>query len=133
MKSKFVFINMATSNVAAAREFYDKLGFGINEDYSSDQGVFIVLGDNVQLILSTEAFLQQLGEQREFADASKVTEASLAISVGSREEVDQLVEAAINAGGKQVGGTPQKEETGPYARAFTDLDGHKIDVNHMPA
>jgi len=83
MLSKFVIINLATKNVAAAREFYSKIGFEINEMFSTDQNVFVVLAENVQLILGAEAFFKQLGEPREFADATKVTEASLAISVGS--------------------------------------------------
>lgn len=127
----FVFINMPTKDVAAAREFYTKLGFAINADYSTDYNVFVILSDKVQLILSTEEFLRQNGESREFADATKVTEASVAISVGSREEVDKLFDAAVAAGGKPFGKTVEEAEIGLYARAFSDLDGHKIDINYM--
>lgn len=132
MISKFVFINMATKNVAAAREFYTELGFDINTMYSTEQNVFIIIAQNVQLILGSESFFKQLGEQREFADASKITEASVAISVSSREEVDELFDKAIAAGGKQFGDIVEEKEIGLYARAFSDLDGHKIDINYMP-
>jgi predicted lactoylglutathione lyase len=132
MIGRFVFINMATKNVAAAREFYSKLGFEINKMYSTEQNVFIVIAENVQLILGEEGFFKQIGEQREFADATKVTEASVAVSVNSREEVDELFNAAIAAGGKQFGNIVEEKEIGLYARAFSDLDGHKIDINYMP-
>ena len=132
MISKFIHINMTTKNVAAAREFYSDLGFAVNKDYSTEQNVFIALAENVNLILATEDFLKQLGETRDFVDAAKATEASLAISMNSREEVDKLFEAAIAAGGKQAGDTVEEKEIGLYARAFFDLDGHKIDINHMP-
>lgn len=129
--AKFVFINLPTKNVAAAREFYTKLGFEINKDYSSEENVFVVIGENVQLILGDEAFLRQHGEQREFADASKVTEVSIAISADSREDVDKLIDAAVAAGGQQAGETIEEAEIGLYARAFFDRDGHKINVNYL--
>jgi predicted lactoylglutathione lyase len=131
MTGKMVFINLSTKNVAAAREFYSKLGFEINTTYSSDENVFVVINDTVQLILAEEAFLHRLGEHREFADATKVTEVSVAISMSSREEVDQLYNAAIAAGAKPYGDS-EEEEIGLYARAFADPDGHKIDANFMP-
>ncbi len=131
MTSKFVFINLTTTDVAAAREFYTHLGFDINKDFSSDQNVFVILSENVQLILCHEDFLRQLGEKREFADATKVTEGSVALAMASREEVDALYSAAIAAGAKPAGDKEEKE-IGLYARAFFDLDGHKIDLNHMP-
>ena len=130
MTGSFVFINLVTKNVAAAREFYTKLGFDINKDYSTDENVFVVIADKVQLILAHESFLRQHGESREFADATKATEGSIAISVDRRETVDQLFERAIAAGGKDAG-TVEEKEFGLYARAFYDLDGHKIDINHM--
>lgn len=130
MKAKFVFINLSTKDVGAAREFYTQLGFDINTDFSSEENVFVILSENVQLILCQEDFLRRLGEKREFADATKVTEGSVAISVASREEVDRLYNAAIAAGAKPAGDQEEKE-VGLYARAFFDLDGHKIDINHM--
>jgi predicted lactoylglutathione lyase len=96
MSGTYVFINMATSNVAAAREFYSNVGFEINEMFSTAENVFIILSDNVQLILGAPEFFMQLGEQRPFVDAT------------------------------------EEKEIGLYARAFFDLDSHKIVINYMP-
>lgn len=126
----FVFINLPTKNVAAAREFYSGIGYEINKEFSTDENVFVVITDKVQLILLSESFLRKQGEKREIADATKVTEVSVAISVESREKVDTLVDAALAAGGKDAG-TVEEKDFGLYARAFFDLDGHKIDINHM--
>jgi predicted lactoylglutathione lyase len=133
MTGTFVFINMATDDVTAAREFYTKLGFEINEMFSSDQNVFIIIAENVQLILGRKEFFKQLGEQREFTDTANSTEASVAISAHSREEVDEVFNNAIAAGAKSVGDPVEEKEIGLYARAFFDLDGHKIDINYMPS
>jgi|GEM_PF-1726870 len=131
MRVKFTFINLSSKNVAAARDFYTKIGFAINPDFSSEENVFVILNENTQLILCHEDFLRRLGEKREFADATKVTEGSVAISLASREEVDALYDAAIAAGAKPAGDQEEKE-IGLYARAFFDMDGHKIDANYMP-
>ena len=48
--------------------------------------------------------------------------------MSSRKEVDEIYSKAIAAGGKQFGDTVEEAEIGLYARAFTDLDGHKIDL-----
>lgn len=129
--AKFVFINLPTKNVTAAREFYSKLGFEINEAYSSEQNVFVVINESVQLIIAAEDFLKQQGETREFADTTKITEASVAIMVDSRQEVDKLFDAAIAAGGKQAGEVVEEAAINLYARGFTDLDGHRFTINHM--
>jgi predicted lactoylglutathione lyase len=133
MTGTFVFINMATDDVAAAREFYTKLGFEINEMFSNDQNIFIIISENVQLILGQKEYFKQLGEKREFTDTATSTEASVAISAHSREEVDQVFDKAIAAGGTSVSDPVEEKEIGLYARAFFDLDGHKIDINYMPS
>lgn len=132
MIGQFVFINMATKDVAAARKFYNKLGFDINEMLSTDQNVFVVIAENVQLILGTPGFFKQLGEQREYANTTMLTEVSVAIAAHSREEVDEIFDRAIAAGGTSFGDATEEKEIGLYAHGFFDLDGHKIDINYMP-
>src|SRR4051812_46438758 len=132
MTGTFVFINMATGDVAAARDFYSKVGFQINEMFSTADNVFIILSDNVQLILGKADFFKQLGVQRPFVDATQQTEASVAVSAHSREEVDEVFNKAIAAGATSFGDAVEEKEIGLYARAFFDLDGHKIDINYMP-
>ncbi len=128
--NKSVFINMATKDVAAARDFYSKLGFKVNEEYSNDQNVFVVVNDNVQLILADTVFFQQ-NQQREIADTTKVAEVGIAIEVSSREEVDKIVNVAVAAGGKLAGETIEEAEIGMYSRGLTDLGGHRLDILTM--
>lgn len=71
MIGSYIYINLPTKNVAAAREFYSMLGFEINKDYSTDENVFVAIAENVQLILGDKGFLRKLGETRDFADASR--------------------------------------------------------------
>jgi uncharacterized protein len=65
----------------------------------------------------------------EIADATQSTEVLNCLSASSREEVDAMVRAAVEAGGK-----PWKDtfSQGPmYGGSFQDLDGHVWEVMHM--
>jgi hypothetical protein len=70
------------------------------------------------------------------ADAMKYTEAILALSSDSREEVDKMMNKVFKAGGIE---SSEKQDYGwMYARSFQDLDGHLweldyMDISKMPA
>ena len=81
------------------------------------------------MIVSDEAFVMLLVENRfqdftkkELADARTQTEAILALSAESREQVDELADRAL-----EVGGSPANDPIDMgfmYGRSFQDLDGH---------
>jgi len=119
-------------DVAAAREFYPKMGFGINEQFSNDQNAVVIIDEGNMLMLVAEDFFKQ-NTGRDVADTTKVSEVSLAIQVANREEVDKMFETAIAASGKQAGETVEEAEYGMYSRGVTDLDGHKLDILCMTA
>jgi predicted lactoylglutathione lyase len=64
------------------------------------------------------------------ADAA-THEILLSISMGSREEVDELVDRALAAGGKQTQEPVDMPEI--YGRTFADLDGHLWNIFYMSA
>lgn len=130
--SKSIFINVPVKNTAAAREFYTKTGFSINEAFSDAQNVVVVIDETISLMLVAEDFFKQ-SALRDVADTKTVREATFAIQVASREEVDKIVDAALAAGGKQEGETVEEKEIGMYSRGFSDLDGHKLDILCMSA
>jgi uncharacterized protein len=56
---------------------------------------------------------------------------ALAHNVGSREEVDQVIEQA-RASGATVTREPAETFYGGYAGVFRDLDGHAWEIAHNP-
>jgi len=56
---------------------------------------------------------------------------ALAHNVGSREEVDEIVEQA-RAAGAAVTREPAETFYGGYAGVFRDLDGHAWEIAHNP-
>lgn len=65
----------------------------------------------------------------DIADTSKSREVLLCVSADSRAGVDELVDAALAAGG--VDWMPAQELGFMYGRSFRDLDGHVWEVSWM--
>ncbi len=118
-----VFVNLPVTDVAASRAFYTTLGFSVNEQFSDDSSVSVVVSDTIFLqLLSRERFASFLPEGRRVGDPRQATAAMHALSCESREEVDAMVEKALGAGG----GTwmPAQDHGFMYGSSFTDPDGH---------
>jgi hypothetical protein len=123
-----IFVNLPVKELSASRGFFEALGFSINEEFSDDKAACVVLADNIFVMLLREEFFRTF-VGGEVADASQVTEVLNCLSAGSRQEVDDLVRRAVEAGGK-----PWKDSfsEGPvYGGSFQDLDGHVWEVMHM--
>ena len=126
--SRMIFVNLPVKDLSASRGFFGALGFEFNEQFSDDKAACVVLADNIFVMLLREDFFQTF-INGEIADASQTTEVLNCLSANSREEVDDLVRRAIEAGGK-----PWKDSfsEGPmYGGSFQDLDGHVWEVMHM--
>ncbi len=118
--AKNLFVNLPVKDVAKAKEFVTKLGFSVNPDFSDETGICVVMGENIYtMLLHTEKF--KGFTKKEIPDTSKDSEVIVTFGLESKEEVDQILEKAILAGGKDS----RKEDYGwMYGRAFEDLDGH---------
>jgi predicted lactoylglutathione lyase len=80
-------------------------------------------------MLITEPFFKTFIPNKEIADTAKTKEVLVALSTNSKEEVDELTNKAIAAGGRQF---REPEDHGfMYARSFEDLDGHVWEVIWM--
>lgn len=123
-----VFVNMAVSDVARSRAFFESIGWPVNEDFSDDASACIVIGGTVFAMLHTpERFASYTGKT--IADARTTTETILAVTVDSRTEVDDVVRRALAAGG--LSARASEDHGFVYARSFHDLDGHLWEVLWM--
>lgn len=124
------FIGIPVRDLAQARRFYERLGFPYDPRASNDRIACVVISDDTMVMLNTEPYFKEFTGS-EIADTSTTREVTLGLSADSREQVDDLTERAVAAGGRALGGPV---ELGPmYMRAFLDLDGHRWSVNHFAA
>jgi predicted lactoylglutathione lyase len=114
------YINLPVQDLAATTGFFTALGFTFDARVGDANTSCMVVGNGALVMLHTTAFFEQFTAAA-VADPS-TKEVAVGLSAASREEVDELTERAVAAGGKDAGA----QDTGfLYMRAFLDLDGHR--------
>ena len=125
MKISSIFVNLPVKDLAVTREFWTKLGFTFNPQFSDDKALCLILNDGlIYAMLITHEFYKTF-TNRPIADGS-TTQVLNAVSVGSREEVDLIVKTALENGATRY---REAEDHGlMYYDTFADPDGHQWEV-----
>jgi predicted lactoylglutathione lyase len=135
MASKMIFLNLPVADLGAAKDFYRALGWGINAEFTDENAACVVVDDNICLMLLTKDFYTTFAE-RPIADTGAYSAAAYALALPTREAVDELTDAALEAGGVEETSKHdrrvQEAEVGMYGRTFLDRDGHQWEPFYMP-
>lgn len=127
MKTK-IFVNIPVKELNKSVDFFTKLGFNFNPQFTDENATCMIVGEDIFVMLLVEKFFKSF-TKKEICDTSKSTEAILALSVESREKVDQMIDIAVGAGGSEP---REKQDHGwMYGRSFEDIDGHLWEVFFM--
>lgn len=126
--SRKIFVNLPVRDLPKSMEFFSALGFTFNPQFTDDKAACMIVSDEAFVMLLTEPFFRGF-TKNEPCDTSRNTEALFALSCTSREEVDQLVRKAIDAGGRHAN-DPQ-DHGFMYGWSFYDPDGHHWEVLWM--
>ena len=123
-----VFLNLAVKDLKQSREFFTKLGYTFNEQFSDDTAASLVISDTIYAMLLTYPKFKQF-TSKEIVDSTKSTEVMIALSCDSKDAVNELVDKAIAAG---AGAHRDPMDYGfMYQRSFEDLDGHIWEILWM--
>lgn len=125
---KSIFVNVAVKNLDASIAFFKSLGFTFNAQFTDETGSCMVMSDTIYAMLLTEAKFKVF-TPRNICDTSRDVEVLIALSLESREAVDDMVRKAVAAGGKTYG--EPKDHGFMYQHAFHDLDGHAWEIFYM--
>jgi len=123
-----MFVNLPVKDLKKTIDFFTSVGFTFDERFTDDNATCMVIGPNMYAMLLKESFFGTFTDKH-IVDATKAAEVIIALSVGSREEVDDIVKKALEAGG-----SPSKEAADHgfmYTWSFQDVDGHLWEVFHM--
>lgn len=123
-----IFVNIAVKDLKASMEFFSKLGFEFNPQFSDDNAGCMIISEQAYVMLLVEPFFQTFVDKR-IADSKLTTEGIYALSCDSRAEVDELVAKALAAGGKRV--KEPVDHGFMYGASFYDIDGHHWEVMWM--
>ncbi len=118
---RMIFVNLPVADLGRSVAFYKALGAEQNLQFSDETAAMMSFSDAINVMLLTHDKFRQFTTKR-IADPRESVQALLALSCDSRQEVDEITEHAIAAGGAEV---HDKEDYGwMYSRAFEDPDGH---------
>ena len=123
-----IFVNLAVKDLDKAVEFFTTLGFSFDPRFTDETATCMIVSDEAFVMLLVESKFREF-TKKELADATTQTEAILALSAESREQVDELADKAL-----EVGGSPANDPMDMgvmYGRSFQDLDGHLWEVIWM--
>jgi predicted lactoylglutathione lyase len=123
-----IFVNLPVKDLGKSIDFFTKLGFSFNPQFTDENAGCLVIGEDIYAMLLVEPFFKSF-TKKDIVDATKSTEAILALGVDSRQQVDELVDNALAAGGLPSNDT--SDQGFMYGRSFQDLDGHLWEVLYM--
>ena len=119
--SRMIFVNLPVRDLGKSVEFFTSLGFEFNPQFTDEKATCMVVSEQAFVMLLVESFFQTF-TKKAIADTATHIETLLALSAESREEVDELVEKALAAGGRKA---EEPQDHGyMYGASFEDLDGH---------
>jgi uncharacterized protein len=123
-----IFVNLPVSNLKKSIEFFTKLGFTFNSQFTDETATCMIVAEDIFVMLLTKEKFKTF-TPKEIVDATKSTEVLIGLSAENRERVDELVRKAVAAGGTTYN-EPQ-DHGFMYGHGFQDLDGHIWEVFYL--
>ena len=123
-----LFVNLAVTDLKRSMEFFRQLGFEFNPQFTDDNAACMIVSEEAFVMLLMQRFFKGF-TKREICDTSTHTEALIALSCDSREEVNEIVRKAVSAGGSHA--MDATDHGFMYAWSFYDPDGHHWEVFWM--
>ncbi|MEJ8547001.1 VOC family protein [Brevibacillus borstelensis] len=128
LQAEKTFVNLPVKDLNKSIDFFSKIGFEFNPQFTDEKATCMIINDSTFVMLLVESFFQTF-TKKELADATKTTEVIMALSAQSREQVDEIVNKALEAGGKAA--NDRFDHGFMYGWSFQDLDGHLWEVMYM--
>ena len=123
-----IFVNLPVKDLNRSVEFFTKLGFTFNPQFTDESATCMIISDSIFVMLLVENRFKDF-TQKEIADATKTTEVLVALDASSREEVDDIINKAVAAGASTY---RDPDDYGwMYSNSFADLDGHQWEFAYM--
>ncbi|HKP32157.1 MAG TPA: VOC family protein [Chitinophagaceae bacterium] len=125
-----IFVNVSVRDVTRTIDFFKKLGFSFNMQFTNDKAACMIINENAFFMLLQEEFFRTF-TNKSITDTKKSVEGIFAISADSRARVDEMIRIANENGGSIVG--EPKDHGWMYTHSFEDLDGHIWEVLFIDA
>jgi predicted lactoylglutathione lyase len=123
-----IFVNLAVKDLDRSVAFFTELGFSFDPRFTDETATCMIVSDEAFVMLLVEGRFKDF-TTKDLADPTAETEAILAVSADSRDEVDALAEKALAAGASPA--IDPMDLGFMYSRSFHDPDGHHWELVWM--
>ena len=129
--TKELWINLPVKDLAKSKKFFTKMDFTFNENAGNTAiSACMQVGiKNIVVMLFEENSFKGF-TKNEIVNTQHASEVLFSIDAESRQEVDEMANKALEAGGS-IFGEPSEVQGWMYGCGFADLDGHRWNVLHM--
>jgi len=122
-----IFVNLPVKNLDKSIAFFKHLGFSFNAQFTNEKATSMIISDTIYVMLLTESFFKTF-TSKSISDAHQSTEVINCLSAESADKVNEMVNKAVEAGGKA---TTKQDHGWMYQWGFEDLDGHLWEIAYM--
>lgn len=123
------FINLPVKDLQASINFFTKLGFTFNPQFTDENATCMVINENTFVMLLVETFFSTF-TNKEISNSIKSTEVIISLSASSIEEIKEKIALVLTIGGIQSM-EPIIDSDWMYSSSFQDLDGHIWEFVYM--
>ncbi|MCC9073028.1 glyoxalase/bleomycin resistance/extradiol dioxygenase family protein [Flavobacterium sp. F-65] len=123
-----IFLNLPVKDLKRSMGFFTELGFTFNLNFTDDKAACLEIGENIFAMLLLEEFFKTF-TKKQICNTATTSEILMALSVDSREKVDEIIASVVKAGGTEY--MEAKDYGWMYQKAFLDLDGHHWEIFFM--
>jgi predicted lactoylglutathione lyase len=123
-----IFVNLPVKDLNKAVTFFTKLGYTFNAQFTDENATCMIISEDIFVMLLVEPFFKGF-TKKDIPDAKTNAQSIIALSAESREEVDKLINLALEAGGTAP--MAVQDQGFMYSHGFEDLDGHLWEVMWM--
>jgi predicted lactoylglutathione lyase len=123
-----IFVNVAVEDLDRSVAFFTKLGFEFDPRFTDESATCMIVSDEAYVMLLVRSRFQDF-TKKQLVDPTTQTEAILAVSAESREQVNEFADTALEAGGSPA--NDPMDFGFMYGRSFNDPDGHLWEVFWM--
>jgi len=126
--AKKIFVNLPVADLKKSMDFYSNIGFTNNPAFTDETAACMVLTEEIYVMLVTHGKFAEFTNKK-IISAKDSAGVIIALSVDTAEEVTQIMDAALKAGGREP--MPAKDYGFMQQRSFEDPDGNLLEVIYM--
>lgn len=128
MPASQIFVNLPVKDLNKSIEFFTKLGFTFNPQYTDETATCMIISDTIYCMLLTEAKFKEF-TPKAICNTQTHVEVINCLALGSRAECDEMVAKAGASGG--IPSAKAEDHGFMYQHGFQDIDGHHWEVVYM--